>query len=426
MGRALPRLVRLPACILLSVVASCQASDFDFATNGFRTDGFPGDPFPIRVDTSSGALLVGFKETSKTDDVPRLALLDIMAPLTVLQQTSVDIQVRATNLTIFGQNRGTGALDVPRAQLGGSIIDINVCPDDNCRVGDGSRPIGIAAILGSDNLIGDALRLRFDISQIFILPNIGPRDNGDRTKLCDAVFAAPFRGGGTLLLGSTEIPFSGRRIALTACAATDPRAIVPQSQRGTDLLLVASTAVGPTVLGEAAYRRYQLAHPTAPLFESLPVSSAWLPSGLIEGRLGSLPNLTIAATSSEGRGACREAYAHHLLFEASCTGANDEDCPCLDKNNCGAPALLELSPTSGLRVLIIPDDNLTLQGLRTELRPDQAEVDGILGTEALQSAEVDIDYPRGRVLARCVAAGCKTRPTLSSTGTREDIRNCIK
>ncbi len=413
------------ATLMTLALTGCQASDFDFATNGFRTDGFSGDPFPIGVDTSSGALIVGFNETGQGDDTPRLALLDIMAPLTVLQQTTGDIKVRATNLTIFGQNRASLALNVPRARLGGSIVDINVCPDDNCRVGHGTLPVGIAAILGSDNLIGDALRLRFDTSQIFILPNIGPRDNGDRTKLCDAVFASPFRGGGTLLLGSTEIPFSGRRIALTACAAADPRAGIPQSKRGTDLLLVASTAVGPTILGEAAYRRYQLAHATAPLLETLPVSSAWLPSGLIEGRLGTLPNLTIAATSSEGRGACREAYAHHLLFADNCKGTDDEDCPCIDASNCGAPALLELSPTSGLQVLVIPDDNLTLQGLRTELRPDQAEVDGILGTEALRSAEVDIDYPHSRVLARCVAAGCKTRPTLSSTGTREDISQCI-
>ncbi|MBP9085580.1 MAG: hypothetical protein KBG15_05645, partial [Kofleriaceae bacterium] len=371
------------ALTALAALAGCQASDFDFATNGFRTDGFSGDPFPIRVDTSTGALLVGFKETGKADDLPQVGLLDIMAPLSVLQQTTGDIQVRATNLTIFGQNRSTGALDVPRAQLGGSIVDINVCADDNCRVGTGAGPVAIAAILGSDNLIGDALRLRFDTSQIFILPNIGPRDNGDRTKLCDAVFASPFRGGGTLLLGSTEIPFSGRRIALTACAAADPRAEIPQGQRGTDLLLIASTAVGPTIIGEAAYRRYQLAHATAPLLETLPVNSAWLPSGLIEGRLGSLPNLTIAATSSEGRGACREAYAHHFLFANNCIGDEEkEDCPCIDADNCGAPALLELNPAGGLRVLIIPDVNPTLQGLRAELRPDQAEVDGILGTEA--------------------------------------------
>ena len=376
MGCAKSIAVVLPALLTFGALAAlvgCQGSDFDFATNGFRTDGFSGDPYPIRVDTSSGALLVGFKETGKSDDMPRLALLDIMAPLTVLQQSSGDIQVRATNLTIFGQNRNTGALDVPRAQLDGSVVDMNVCPDDNCRVGAGAVPIGIAAIVGSDILVRDALRLRFDISQIFILPNIGPRDNGERTKLCDAVFASPFRGGGTLLLGSTEIPFSGRRIALTACAAAAPQAIA-QSERGTDLLLVASTAVGPTMIGEAAYRRYQLAHPTAPPLETLPVSATWLPSGMIAGRLGSLPNLTIAATSPEGRGACREAYAHHLLFANNCTGNDSEDCPCIDASNCGAPALVELSPASGLRVLIIPDENLTLQGLRTELRPDQAEV----------------------------------------------------
>ncbi|HPH67550.1 MAG TPA: hypothetical protein PLF40_17455 [Kofleriaceae bacterium] len=407
-------------------LAACQASDFDFVTNSFRTDGFSGDPFPIYVDTSSGALLVGYQEIG-SNDPPQAALLDIMAPISVFETNAADgVSVRDVGLTIFGMSQATGQLSVPRAQFRGSITNLQACPDEGCVVGPATAPRPITAILGSDNLTGDALRLRFDLSQIFVLPNIGPSDNGERTKLCDAVFSSPFRGGGTLLLGNTEVPFSGRRIALSACAAADPRSLIPQSQRGTNLLLVASTAIGPTLLSETAYRNYQLAHPTEAALEALPAAEFWLPSGLVRGRIGKLTNLTLAAESSEGRGACREAYAHHLLFTRTCS--DTDDCPCIDAGNCGAPALLELAPTTGVRVLVVADDNTTLQGLRTELRPDQAEVDGVLGTEALRTIELDIDYPHGRVLARCVDANdatCKTRPTLSTTGARADIACCI-
>ncbi len=410
----------------LVAVVACQASDFDFVTNSFRTDGFSGDPFPINVDSSSGALIVGYQEIGSSEP-PQAALLDIMAPISVFETDAADgVRVRGIGLTIFGLSQATGQLSVPRAQFYGSMTNLQACPDEGCVVGPAAMPHPISAILGSDNLTGDALRLRFDTSQIFVLPNIGPSDNGERTKLCDAVFSSPFRGGGTLLLGNTEVPFSGRRIAISACAASDPRSEIPQGQRGTNLLLVASTAIGPTLLSETAYRNYQLAHPVEAALETLPTAEYWLPSGLISGRLGKLTNLTLAAESSEGRGACREAFAHHLLFNRTCNDA--DDCPCIDAGNCGAPALLELAPTNGLRVLIVPDDNATLQGLRTELRPDQAEVDGVLGTEALRNVELDIDYPHGRVLARCVDtndATCKTRPTLSTTGARADIACCI-
>lgn len=75
------------------------------------------------------------------------------------------------------------------------------------------------------------------------------------------------------------------------------------------------------------------------------------------------------------------------------------------------------------------DDDPTLQALRAELRPDQAEVDGILGTLAMRTAEFDIDYPHDRALARCTSAaptsGCKLRPGLTYEADREQIQACF-
>jgi len=117
-------------------------------------------------------------------------------------------------------------------------------------------------------------------------------------------------------------------------------------------------------------------------------------------------------------------YAHHLLLEHDCLAG--EDCPCENGSTfCAIPSIVEVAPAAGLDMLIIPDDNPTLQALRTELRPDQQEIDGILGTSALLDAEFDIDYPHDRVLARCTTSKCVTRPALPARSERVRVQGCI-
>ncbi len=67
-----------------------------------------------------------------------------------------------------------------------------------------------------------------------------------------------------------------------------------------------------------------------------------------------------------------------------------------------------------------------MQTVRAELRPDQPEVDGILGTSALAALEMDVDYPHDRVLARCTTADCTMRTALpEDTETdRAIVTNC--
>ncbi|HEX7699945.1 MAG TPA: hypothetical protein VF403_04460, partial [Kofleriaceae bacterium] len=120
-----------------------------------------------------------------------------------------------------------------------------------------------------------------------------------------------------------------------------------------------------------------------------------------------------------------------------CTPA--DDCPCTvgDPNNgtyCGVPAIIELAPPSGFDVLVVDDNDATLQALRTELRPDQPEVDGVLGTSAIRLLELDLDQPDNWMLARCQnptdKTTCAVRPEIlnavpDEAAFRTQIRNCI-
>src|SRR5204862_7118211 len=102
------------------------------------------------------------------------------------------------------------------------------------------------------------------------------------------------------------------------------------------------------------------------------------------------------APSSNSLAPCRQLYAHRLfsalgpIQSADCagsgqTGGDQIDCPCKDGSSfCAVPATFELAPQGGVDVLVVDATEPTLQALRTELRPDQPEVDGILGTHVFR------------------------------------------
>ena len=153
----------------------------------------------------------------------------------------------------------------------------------------------------------------------------------------------------------------------------------------------------------------------------------------------------VAASTSNALSPCRQVYAHRLLSAhgpldpKQCAGdgtteSGKFDCPCSDHSEfCAVPAILELTPSTnvptsptGIDVLVVDDTDPTLQALRTELRPDQAEVDGILGTTVLRGAEIDVDYPHDRLIARCPGRNCSARPQLAQKADRCQINSCIK
>ncbi|MCW5801873.1 MAG: hypothetical protein KIT31_05755 [Deltaproteobacteria bacterium] len=420
------RLRVLGAATLVAVLgAGC-----DLITDSFATNDFSGDPFPIEVELTSGAVVVGVR--TGTPPVDRVAVLDILSPLSVIDPGPAgSTGVGGADLTLLGM-RATGTLDVPRAAfLDTQVLSLHPCQAPSCAVGSEAAPRGYQAIIGANALAGDAVRLRLGDARVFVFADIGGGDR-DRTYACDSVFPSPYRGGGTLVIAGTELSFSGRRVTLQTCAGFDAGPGVVQGRRGADLLLVASTGVAPTVIGLSAYRRYRNAVPSAPAIEGQPDATVFLPSGPITGKSVTIPRLALVATSSSSpRAPCRQVYAHRLLTARDCDG--EEDCPCENGDQfCAIPAVLELQPPAGIDVLVIDDANPTLQALRTELRPDQPEVDGILGTQAIRDAELDIDYPHDRVLGRCAAPPtgattdpCSARPALAERADRPQIQGCV-
>jgi len=280
----------------------------------------------------------------------------------------------------------------------------------------------------------DSLRLHLDPAapQIFVLTPIAG-DSNHRSKLCDGVFPSPFQGGGTLVIGGTEVQFSNWRIALNACLAPDPTNAVA-SMRGTDALLVASTGVGISLIDQSAYARYQLGHPAAPDPSTLPDDSVWLSSGLVSGKHVTIPSVALVASSaSNPRAPCTQTYLSHALVPNNLSKVGPP-CPCGSVGGtnscydfCPVPAVVELA--TSIDFLIVSDDDPTIQALSEELSPAQPQVDGILGANAISHFELDVDYPtNGRLLARCFAGDtsgqCSVRPELENECERDDISPC--
>ena len=437
----------------LAVLAAAALGGCTLITDSFLTNEFSGDAFPVHVETTSGAIVVGLRQDARSD---RAVVLDLLSPVTLIDPGfETPPSVSFVDLTLLGADGAGGALTKPRAKfIEAQLVGLHPCadecaPDDptcdpqQCYVGAPGAARAFDGILGADTLAGDAVRLRLGDDQVFVLPDIGGGDRG-RALSCDAVFHSPYRGGGTLIIGGTELPFGNRRITLPAClgADADPRdtAVVANLRpAGSDALFVLSTGIGVSIIDETAYQRYLIAHPEAPV-EPMTPGSVFLPSGLVTGHVVHIDRLSLIATAtSNPLSPCRQVYAHRLMTahggidQTQCAllgqpadNVTTFDCVCKNRNAfCDAPAMIELAPPDRIELLVVPDDDPTLQALRTELRPDQAEVDGLLGTNVLRTAEVDVDYPHDRLVARCAADGCTARPQLAQERDRPQILGCL-
>ena len=417
---------------LLATLAASACGDLDtFSQDNFSAGVFNGDTSPIFDTVQNGAIYLQVTASgSQGPAVPAPAVVDVLSPFTVV---NIDAQsapgIRGVDVTLWGHRSATDATYVQRAVVPSDILQLHPCDADVCTTGPQGAETPYSVIVGNDALSGNAPRFDFDSSQMFLLPDIAGNDQS-RDASCDAVFDGPFQGGGTLLIGGAEVDFEGRRPIVSTCLDFAPTAS-KQSARGTDVLLVLSTAVGITILDETAYNRYRNASVvTLPEIKTLPTGQVTIESGPLVGHLGSVNSMAFAAiTGASPRGACREDYANHFLAVRNCItdGPNpDADCPCTDGQVCGAAAIVELNPTATVPVLIISDDDPTLQSLRAELRPLEAEIDGILGTDVLHATELDLDYPHNRMLWRCNdSSSCAIRPELTSTDNRAQLQSCL-
>jgi len=408
------------ALVVALALAGCSK-----LTSSYETNDFSGDSFPILIDDASGALLVGVQEAG--DPHKRVAVLDVLSPLTLIDRgADLPVSVTSTDLTVLGALVPGGELELPRARfVNKEVVTLHPCRTTECQVGTGIGPRPFNALVGMDSFGGDALRLRLSSDEVFILPDVAGSAER-RARACDAVLESPFRGGGTLVLGGTEVPFTNWRIAIDACIKPDPITNATQAERGVDVLLVLSTAIGTSLLSVSAYERYRELDPSQPALDLLPEHTVILPSGPVVGNLTSIPSIALVGNSGGNpRAPCRQMWASHLLGNRNCEPG--DDCPCTGSATfCGVPSITELEPAGRISILVVADTEPTLQALRTELRPDRPEVDGILGTEALEALELDIDYAHDRLLARCVdRVTCGARVAMPDKEARIYMNGCL-
>jgi hypothetical protein len=385
------------------------------------------DPFPIRVDLTHGPVALAIDG----GDGPAPAVIDTATPLTVLDPYETGERVpaasrRSVTVTLFGLDE-SGQATIPRARFPDTIaLVVHPCPDDAlCSTGLDGDAFEFKAILGADILSRTAARFDFPSSQL----NFFPDTSGTSAQLgneCHAVIGQAFAGGGTLDVGDTQVNYGGWRPIVGACL-DESRS--PTEERGTDALLMLSTGIGVSVLAAGAYQRYAEAT-GAPTIEELPSGVLHLPSGPAEVKIGRVG--TIALVGSLGnrnedqadRGPCRELFLNRSMSDRQCEPPDPlPPSPCPDGARfCSTAAAVDLDRS--IEVAVLDDTNSVLQALRDELRPEAPELDGLLGTDALASLRLELDYFNNRMLMRCEEGGCRTLPAVRSEAAAARLCRC--
>jgi len=235
---------------------------------------------------------------------------------------------------------------------------------------------------------------------------------------------------------------------VTCCNEQDAEAPgpAPGMRTGIDLAMVLDTGVGPMVLSRTAWLRI-----VAELVSQGAAAPVEVPGGQlliatwptpIPATWSTLPKYALVDLETgpaTDPGPCVELARARRLEQVSfqivqdamnqvptmaCTQPCDADPREPDKAQNSA-AYVELS--GDIPVAVIGNDEPYLQGLRFDVRPEQPEVDGLIGAGALKRARVEIDYASApqRALFSCesgvprtecfAAARCPRLPDASYT-----------
>ena len=395
------------------------------------------DPFPLLVRTDNGPVIVGAlanPDSIADRIVPPDVVIDTLSPITVLDSFRLgdelpDARRRRVELTLFGLD-ALGEATIPRVRFPDTAaFELHPCAtggvEVGCSVGLDGDSTPIEGIIGADVLGRSSVRFDFPDGAIRFFPDTAGTD-AERGRACDAVFSNPFHGGGTLLIGGAEANFPGRRLTVGACF------LAPEEleDSGVDALFLISTGLGVSLLSSTAYDRYQRTDPAALPLSQLPEGIVHLSSGPLSARIAELNAMTLIGEDSADRGPCRELYANRVMSLGGCDvafrqpGFRVRDCPCRDNARfCRTAAATVL--TAPVRFAIVDDAHPTLQALREELRPELPELDGILGVEPLMPLRIELDYPNGRMMMRCLdTTGCQTRPKVRSRASVNEIDAC--
>jgi len=98
-------------------VAALTLGGCTLLTDSFLTNEFSGDKFPVHVDASRGALLVGMRPGAPADNVDRVAVLDLLSPFTLIDpRVATAPSLQYADVLLLGKS-STGELTTPRARF---------------------------------------------------------------------------------------------------------------------------------------------------------------------------------------------------------------------------------------------------------------------------------------------------------------------
>ena len=380
---------------------------------------FVVDSLPIAVDYTSG-VPIALVRTPELGDELRPVVIDTGSPLTLVDAPRDGLERVPATLEIFRPTPLGGSAPVPRARFLGAALLLAPVGE----AGDGATAID--GVLGGDLMSRAAVRFDPARGEIRLLPDFAGSAE-DHENDCRALFGGGARGGGKVELETGVVfEYPATRLVVPACLAPPLLACASGSppaggcEPGTDAALVIATGTFPSVLSRAAWKR-ATGQSDADI-DLLPQAALHLPgTRAVEMHpRGVLPGIALVDDEREQLGPCGE-----LDRARACdvTGS----CAPVGVGSSAAAASIEL--VVGLPVAILPDTHPVLQGLRNELRPAIADVDGLLGMSALSTLVVDVDYPAARIIAECADdfdPACLQRPRATSARRAElTVRGCL-
>jgi len=170
-------------------------------TDSFAINDFSGDPYPITVDVSSGAVIAGLRPAGADDATPRTAILDLLSPFTVVDPGPDAAPSVSTEDVLVLDSGGTPRAKLTTAQL----LSLHPCDDAGCQVGVPAAPRTFDAIIGANVLAGDAVRLRLGDGQVSSPADIGGGAEA-RTRAREGGARGPIRARGAVGMGGGASP----------------------------------------------------------------------------------------------------------------------------------------------------------------------------------------------------------------------------
>jgi hypothetical protein len=441
--------VRRLALALLLACAACE-SEAEYLTA------------PVPIAAHQGALLSRITVNGGT---PLTTLLDTGSPLTVFDDGTGSVAGITADVDLYSL---AGAV---RARLDG----IRVFTTPLGAVGEAGMPSPIQAVLGGDQLGRFVLGVRYGAAPHLLLQSRLNTCGCDLADSCWAVFPFQLLGGAgeatpprqVIAIGGELYAYPATRVLLDVCLepyadplsadigcaedlpGAEPRRYAPS---GVPVKAIVATGFPGVAISSSAWDRLRGPGAAAQVIASQGVrlrlpdprndtGGAGLQVGT--GSLGADPAAALAVVSSEAvLGPCSELARSRRQRRAlpkelrPMLGLSDEsrclrpvsdqiDCrglPCADEDpRVVSASILELG--GPMPVYVVPDTAPLLVGIREDVPPTAANVELILGAEALQRMAVTIDYPGRRVLLRCDGgAGCLTYPRFVTGG--ECNRTC--